>query len=244
MSFHKPPDAKPEDPTYVSISDEAFLVTLWENYYDRWVYMHKKRQLEAKKDEESNSGSTGKGGKRKKSSASVKENQDPKAAGKGKKGSRSDGEDEESEKDEDPEKGGRNKDPVDPNGKGNPATQLVEVKCPYTKPQGGVQRFGGWNNKGRKRFNDLVAMIEANRRDRKKYLLEVETEALQRIRAFHGCDAREVLMVVHFSFIRDGISLVVNCFKLNFTFLDITIDRLVGLNIRCTSPAWSSEGPK
>ena len=191
MSFHKPPDAKPEDPTYVSISDEAFLVTLWENYYDRWVYMHKKRQLEAKKDEESNSGSTGKGGKRKKSSASVKENQDPKAAGKGRKGSRSDGEDEESEKDEDPEKGGRKKDPVDPNGKGNPATQLVEVKCPYTKPQGGAQRFGGWNNKGRKRFNELVAMIEANRRDRKKYLLEVETEALQRIRAFHGCDERE-----------------------------------------------------
>ena len=31
MSFHKPPGAKPEDPTYVSISDEAFLVTLWEN---------------------------------------------------------------------------------------------------------------------------------------------------------------------------------------------------------------------
>ena len=55
MSFHKPPDAKPEDPTYVSISDEAFLVTLWENYYDRWVYMFKKKQLEDKEDEESDS---------------------------------------------------------------------------------------------------------------------------------------------------------------------------------------------
>ena len=178
MSFHKPPDAKPDDPTYISISDEAFLVTLWENYYDRWVYLFKKKQLEEEKDEESDSESTGKDGKQKKSSASVKENQDPKAAQKGRKGSRSGGEDKESEE-EDPEEEGQEKDPVDPDRKGDPETQLVEVKCPYTRPQGGVQRFGGWNNKGRKRFNDLVAMIEANRRDRKKYLLEVETEALE-----------------------------------------------------------------
>ena len=68
---------------------------------------------------------------------------------------------------------------------------MMEVKCPYTKPQGGVQKFGGWNNAGRKRFNDLVKLIEANHRDRKKYITQVETEALKRIWDYNDCDKRE-----------------------------------------------------
>ena len=68
---------------------------------------------------------------------------------------------------------------------------MVEVICPYSKPTGGAQRFGGWNKKGRKRFNDLVDLIDKNRVDRKKYLTQVETEALKRIRAHHNCDERE-----------------------------------------------------
>ena len=93
-------------------------------------------------------------------------------------------------KDEDPVDPDEEEDPEGPRARA-PKRGMMEVKCPYTKPNGGVQKFGGWNNKGRKRFNDLVALIEANRRDRKKYLLEVETEALEQIRAYHSCDERE-----------------------------------------------------
>ena len=52
----------------------------------------------------------------------------------------------------------------------------AEVKTVLFDAQGGVQRFGGWNNAGHKGFNDLVKLIEANRWDRKKYLTQVETE--------------------------------------------------------------------
>ena len=69
--------------------------------------------------------------------------------------------------------------------------ELKKVLCPYTKPTGGAQRFGGWNNAGRKRFNDLVEMIEKNRNERKKYLVQVEQEALDRIRVHHNVDERE-----------------------------------------------------
>ena len=67
----------------------------------------------------------------------------------------------------------------------------MEVKCPYTKPTGGAQRFGGWTNAGRKQFNDLVLLVEKNRKDRKKYLTHVEQAALDQIRAHHNCDERE-----------------------------------------------------
>ena len=39
-----------------------------------------------------------------------------------------------------------------------PKPQLKEVICSYIKPNGGAQRFGGWNNRGRKHYNDLVDM--------------------------------------------------------------------------------------
>ncbi len=224
MSFHKPPNAKDHE-TYVSSSDEAFLVTLWENYYDRWVYLHKKEQLEAA-EEGSESGATGKDGKPDKleneeeESDEDDENQDPKkskkgakgagkgakGAGKGGKADKSGDKDDESDDEDDPEKDpkkdgqeppSKEKDPEAPGKEGEapPAKptkpQLKEVICPYTRPNGGAQRFGGWNNKGRKRYNDLVDMIDKNRREQKKYLTQVETEALKRIREFHDCDERE-----------------------------------------------------
>ena len=217
MSFHKPPNAGPDD-TYVSTSDEAFLVTLWENYYDRWVYLHKKEQLELE-DDESEGGATGLDGEKDKleddeeDSDDDEENEDPKKQKKGAKGAgkggktaksgKKDGEsDDEDDPDEDPkednqEPPGKEKGPEGPGKEGAapPAKptkpRLKEVICPYTRPNGGAQRFGGWNNKGRKRYNDLVDMIDKNRRDRKKYLTQVETEALKRIREFHNCDERE-----------------------------------------------------
>ena len=51
-----------------------------------------------------------------------------------------------------------------------PKPQLKEVICPCTKPNGGAQRFGSWNNRGHKRYNELVDMITDNRKDRKKYI--------------------------------------------------------------------------
>ena len=59
-----------------------------------------------------------------------------------------------------------------------PVEELVEVICPFTKPTGGAQRFGSWNNARRKRFNDLVTLIKKNQKDRVKCLTRVETEAL------------------------------------------------------------------
>ena len=44
---------------------------------------------------------------------------------------------------------------------------------------------------GRKRFNDLVKLIKDNQRDKKKYLTQVETEALKQIRDYHDCDKWE-----------------------------------------------------
>ena len=138
MSFHQPPGAKPEDPAYVSISDEAFLVTLWENYFDCWVYMYKKSQFEEEEDERSDSESTEEDGKQKKSLEGVNKNQDPKADGKGSKGTRSGSVDKASHKEKDPEKEEKDKDPVDPDEEEDPEApqaqaqkpQLVEVKCP------------------------------------------------------------------------------------------------------------------
>ncbi len=200
MSFHKPQGAKPDDPPYVSSSDEAFLVLLWENYYDRWVYLHKKELADAKanntneEDEEAEGGSgepTKKGAK-----APGKEGK-PAGSKEGEEESDDDDETDPAAKktekaaapaDEDPE-GTKKDDAGDP--EDEEEEELEEVICPFTKPTGGAQRYGGWNNKGRKRYNDLVDMIDKNRIERKSYLTQVETEALKRIRAHHDCDERE-----------------------------------------------------
>ncbi len=207
MSFHKPSNAKPEDTPYVSSSDEAFLILLWENYYDRWVYLHKKDQKDAQ--------ATDKKGEGEKAEEGSKETTEKgaKASGKGGKTAGSEDDDEESDDDGEKDPAAKEKDPAakktdevavpadaEPKGTkkdGAPdpdeeeEEELVEVICPYSKPTGGAQRFGGWNMKGRKRFSDLVDKIDKNRKDQKKYLTQVETEALKRIRAHHNCDERE-----------------------------------------------------
>ena len=193
MSFHKPKGAGEKDPAYVSEEDEAFLVLLWENYLDRWVYLHKKELQDAEAEEKEAEGEEAQKGSK------GAKNQDGKDT---KKGDEPQESDEEDEDDEEAKKGDKEGDPKDPEAGSSdddeeavqdkpPKEQLVEVKCPYTKPNGGAQRFGGWTNAGRKRFNDLVVLIEKNRKDRKKYLTHVEQAALDRIRALHNCDERE-----------------------------------------------------
>ena len=199
MSFHKPKDAKEDDPTYVSVEDEAFLVLLWENYYERWIYLHKKevqaeeaeRLKEAREDKEASKAAAEKGSE-----------DDEKGSKAAKTGEDDEESDEDDDEDGEPKKSDKEGDPKEkePEGTGKdpeaaekevPVAKLKEVLCPYTKPNGGAQRFGGWNNAGRKRFNDLVDMIAKNRKERKKYLAQVEQEALDRIRAHHNVDERE-----------------------------------------------------
>ena len=57
-----------------------------------------------------------------------------------------------------------------------------DMKTPYTDSKGGQKKFGGWNEAGIKKFRELEESIKNNREKENKYILEVEEQALERIR--------------------------------------------------------------
>ena len=60
------------------------------------------------------------------------------------------------------------------------------MQTPYTKRRGGQRKFGGWEEAGRRRIRVLKKEIDANRLSHKKYIMEVEKEAAERLRKMHG----------------------------------------------------------
>ena len=57
-----------------------------------------------------------------------------------------------------------------------------DVKTPCTDAKGGQKTFGGWNEAGITKFRELEKAIKENRETEKKYIEEVEQQALERIR--------------------------------------------------------------
>lgn len=57
-----------------------------------------------------------------------------------------------------------------------------DMKTPYTDAKGGQKIFGGWNEAGITKFRELEKAIKENRETEKKYIEEVEQQALERIR--------------------------------------------------------------
>ena len=55
----------------------------------------------------------------------------------------------------------------------------------YTNLKGGQKLFGGWETVGRKRINFIKGEIDANRKENKKYVIEVEQAAIKRLRALN-----------------------------------------------------------
>lgn len=77
----------------------------------------------------------------------------------------------------------RNKEDTDPDHE--------DMQTPYTDAKGGQKRFGGWNAEGVKKFDALVKKIQRNRFKQKKYVEEVETAALERIRKAEKVEEKE-----------------------------------------------------
>jgi len=55
----------------------------------------------------------------------------------------------------------------------------------YTNLKGGQKLFGGWETVGRKRINFIKGEIDANRKENKNYVVEVEEAAIKRLRALN-----------------------------------------------------------
>ena len=60
---------------------------------------------------------------------------------------------------------------------------------PYTLPKGGVQRFGGWNKTGRKRYREVLKLITEAKGW--KGLKTLEQQALKRIQKKHNIDSEK-----------------------------------------------------
>ena len=71
----------------------------------------------------------------------------------------------------------------------------------YTVPDGGVQKYGGWNKAGRKRYREIKQLVKVGKGEyynkdkklvRKKQriekVMEIEKAALARIREAHGIE--------------------------------------------------------
>ena len=129
MSTAKQDPNNPDSQYYVSPSDEAFLVLLWENCHDRWRFEYEKEQAEklAAEAGDSEGTATKKGKKRK---------------------NREGNEDSDLEDDDDDNDGDDGEKPKDP-----------RSVSPYTMTKAGAQRFGGWNKAGRKRYRELLDLI-------------------------------------------------------------------------------------
>lgn len=57
----------------------------------------------------------------------------------------------------------------------------VEFKTPYSDPNGGQNKLGGWNKEGRRMFVQYGRLVKATRTTKKEQCIKVETECMQRL---------------------------------------------------------------
>ena len=187
------PGGDPDAELFVTPSDEAYTLLVWENYLGTWT----SKWQQAQKDKEP--GPTDPDGKKtdkaQKGTEPDKEDEEgedkaakkaaapPKSNTKGqkKKGEDEEDEDEDEELDEDDEE-----------------DQVPEVAPLYTQPSGGVQEFGGWNKAGRKRYRELLDLVVKSKgypcqrikykgsKNQIKHIETVEKAALARIQKANG----------------------------------------------------------
>ena len=66
-----------------------------------------------------------------------------------------------------------------------------EMQTPYTNSKVGQKKFGGWTDDGILKYLAVLNNINENRDKQKKYLQDVEQEALDRIRVVEKVDEKE-----------------------------------------------------
>ena len=183
----------PNSELCVTPSDEAFLLLVWENNFDRWKWQHEQDELQKQLDAEK--------AERKREAAKKKAEGGESVAAGNKKVSADEDEDDEDDDDSDEEESDEEGSSKKKKGKGKKKKgkkkkgdgeeeEPVDPKSisPYTIKDGGALPYGGWNKKGRKRYRDLLKMIDASKK--KKHVIEADTAALLRIREYHKVDKR------------------------------------------------------
>ena len=178
----------PDSELFVTPSDEAFVLLVWENNFKRWKWQHEQDELEKERKEEA--------------AAQQKENGDKSGADGSKKVS--DGEDEDGKGDDSEtddktdEEGGTKKrkgkgkkkkgKKKGSEGKEDEEKPHPDSVAPYTITDGGAMPYGGWNKLGRKRYRTLLKKITDSKN--KKRVKDADTAALLRIRELHQVDER------------------------------------------------------
>ena len=190
LSSMKPRD-DPDAGLYVTPSDEAFACLLWENCFDRWRYSYEQDLEEELKINDPEAYAAKKQAEQAKKEAEAAKKKPAKSNKKGAK--KSDEEPEDAEEDDGAAKTGKESSEAE-GGNADSSDDVVEVVdprsvAPYTLPKGGVNKFGGWNKAGRKRYRQVLELIKKSKK--KKNLEDIEKACLQRLRIKYDCEERE-----------------------------------------------------